>query len=263
MEFSKRVGEMQYSPIRHIVPNLEGAIARGIKVHQMHIGQPNIKTPDSYFEGIKNFKENVIAYSNSRGITPLLDAFSNYYQRLGIDFSSDEILVTAGGSEALIFAISTLCDPGDEVIIFEPFYTNYISFLKLCSVNAAPIRLKGEDDYRVTSHELIESRITPKTKAIMLSNPNNPLGTVLTEDEMQIICDVAKKHNLFIIADEVYRHFVYDGAFYQSFMKFEDMQQQIVLVDSVSKHFSACGARIGAVASKNKDFIAQVSSFAR
>lgn len=258
MEISKRVQDMQYSPIRCLVPNLEAAIARGVKVHQMHIGQPDIKTPDAYFEGVRNFKEEVIAYTNSRGVPQLLDAFSNYYTRLGIDFSPEEILITSGGSEALIFTIATICDPGDEVIIFEPFYTNYVSFLKLGSAEAVPIRLKSEDDYRITGREMIEAKITSRTKAIMLSNPSNPLGTVLTAEEMQIICDVARKHGLYIIADEVYRHFVYDGAFYQSFMSFEDMRQQIILVDSVSKHFSACGARIGAVASKNREFIAQV-----
>lgn len=248
---------MGYSPIRNIVPNLEAAISRGIFVHQMHIGQPNIETPDSFFEGIKSYEGKIVKYTNSRGTAELLDAFVNYYAQLDIEFSHDDLLVTHGGSEALIFTISAICSPGDEVLVIEPYYSNYDSFLKISSAKSVPIQLHGENQYKLPGRDVIEKKITPRTKAILLSNPNNPLGTVMSDEEMRTLRDIALKHNLFIIADEVYRQFVYDNVFYRSFLNMREISDHVILIDSISKHYSACGARIGIMASKNKEFIAQ------
>jgi len=257
MDFSKKIMETKYSPIRSIVPNIEGAIARGVKVHQMHIGQPNIETPDSFLEGIKNYKGKIVKYTNSRGIAELLDAFVGFYTQMEIEFTQEDILVTHGGSEALIFTIATICNPGDEVLVPEPYYSNYDSFLKMSDAKAVPIQLSGENEYRLPSQEEIEAKITPRTKAILFSNPNNPLGTVMPLEDMQKIRSIAIKHNLYIIADEVYRQFVYDDCFYQSFLNMSGIDEHVILIDSLSKHYSVCGARIGIVASKNKEFIAQ------
>ena len=258
MDFSKKIMETNYSPVRYIVPNIEGAIARGVKVHQMHIGQPNIETPASFFEGLGNYGSKVVAYTNSRGISELLNAFARFYARLGINFAHENMLVTHGGSEALIFAISAICNPDDEILVPEPYYPNYDSFLKMSCAKGVPIQLSGKNDYRLPGREEIEAKITPRTKAILFSNPSNPLGTVMSLEEMEIVRDIALEFNLYIIADEVYRQFVYDDAFYQSFLNMEGIDENVILIDSLSKHYSVCGARIGLLASKNKDFIAQV-----
>ena len=257
MDFSKKILETNYSPIRYIVPNIEGAIARGIKVHQMHIGQPNIETPASFFEGLKDYERKVVAYTNSQGLKELLDAYASFYAGLGIDFDHENMLITHGGSEALIFAIATICNPDDEVLVPEPYYSNYDGFLKMSSAKGVPIQLSGDNDYRLPNREEIVAKITPRTKAILFSNPSNPLGTVLSLEEMELIRDIALEFNLYIISDEVYRQFVYDGAFYQSFLNMKGIDENVILIDSISKHYSVCGARIGLLASKNKEFIAQ------
>jgi len=257
MYLSKHIQETNYSPVRNIVPNLEAAVSRGVYVHQMHIGQPNIETPGIFFEGIKNYKGKIVKYTNSRGISELLDAFIDYYSQMGIEFTQNDILVTHGGSEALIFTISVICDPGDEVLVIEPYYSNYDSFLKMSSAKGVPIQLSSKNEYRLPGKNDIEAKITPRTKAVLFSNPNNPLGTVMSIDDMQIIRDIALKHSLYIIADEVYSQFVYDDTFYQSFLNMSGIDEHVILIDSISKHYSACGARIGVMASKNKEFIEQ------
>lgn len=258
MQLSKRIESMQFSPIRKLAPYAEEAKKKGIKVYHLNIGQPDIETPETFFEGLKNFKENVLKYAGSQGIDPLLESFRTYYKSWNIDFDSDEIMVTNGGSEAILFALMAICDHGDEVIIPEPFYTNYNGFAEVAGVNVVPFLTKAEEGFHLPKKEVIEKKISSKTKAILISNPGNPTGVVYTYDEIRMLADIAKKHNLYIIADEVYREFVYDGLKYTSALFMEDILDRVILIDSISKRYSACGARIGLVASKNKELIHQI-----
>lgn len=257
MNFSKRIIDMDYSPVRKLVPDIEEATSRGIKVHEMHIGQPNIKTPDRFMDGIQSYSDHIVRYTNSKGTSDLREAFEEFYRNNGIKLSADDLLITQGGSEAIVFALSTLCDPGDEVLVAEPFYSNYESFLRMVDAVLVPVNLKIEEDYRFPSKEQMQKLVTPRTKAILFSNPNNPTGTILSEAEMIAIGELACENDLFIIADEVYRNFIYDQIYYKSFMNMKGLEDRVVLVDSVSKHYSACGARIGIIGSSNKGFIAQ------
>ncbi|RRD41106.1 pyridoxal phosphate-dependent aminotransferase [Leptotrichia sp. OH3620_COT-345] len=258
MEFSRRILSMQYSPIRKLVPLIDKAKKEGVTVYELHIGQPDVKTPDTFFEGLNNFKENIVKYANSAGIMELRESFSKSYKKSGIDISPDDMLITHGGSEAIQITLQTICNPGDEVLIPEPYYTNYDSFLKTAEAVLIPIETVIDNHYHLPVKEEIEKLITPKTKAIMFSNPSNPTGIVLTPKEMEIIKEIALKYDLYIIADEVYRQFIYDDDLeYQSFMTISEISDRTVLIDSISKHYSACGARIGVLASKNKQFIAQ------
>lgn len=257
MNFSKRITEMDYSPVRKLVPYIEDAESRGIKVHEMHIGQPNIKTPDRFMDGIQSYSDHIVRYTNSKGTSDLRRAFEEFYRTYGITLGADNLLITQGGSEAIVFALSTICDPGDEVLVAQPFYSNYESFIRMVDAVMVPIDLKIEEDYRFPSKDSLQQLVTPRTKAILLSNPNNPTGTILSEEEMNVIGDLAVENDLFIIADEVYRNFIYDPIHYNSFMNMKELADRVVLVDSVSKHYSACGARIGIIGSANTDFIAQ------
>ena len=263
-KFSDRVLNMQYSPIRKLVPYIDEAKKSGVKVYQLHIGQPDVETPDTFFEGLNNYKEKIVKYTNSAGIIELRESFSKSYAKVGIDVSPEEILITQGGSEAIQITLETICNPGDEVLVPEPYYTNYDSFLRIADAKLVPIETSIENHYHLPEKEEIEKLITPKTKAIMFSNPSNPTGIVFKKEEMELIKEIAIKHDLFIITDEVYRQFIYDEEIeksYQSFMSIEEIQDRVVLVDSISKHYSACGARIGVIASKNKDFMAQALKF--
>ena len=255
MKFSDRILDMQYSPIRKLVPYADDAMKSGVKVYQLHIGQPDVQTPDSFFEGLQNYKEKIVKYANSRGVFELLDTFSKSYYKMGINLDVEDLLITHGGSEALMFTLSTICNPGDEVLVPEPYYSNYESFLKAADAKLIPIETKLENNYHLPSKEEIEKLITPRTKAIMFSNPSNPTGTVFTFKEMDMIVEIAKKHDLFIITDEVYRQFIYDDIEYKSFLTIEGVEDKVILIDSISKHYSACGARIGVIGSKNKEFI--------
>ncbi len=255
MKFSDRILDMQYSPIRKLVPYADEAMKNGVKVYQLHIGQPDVQTPDSFFEGLQNYKEKIIKYANSRGVFELLDTFSKSYHKMGIDLDVEDLLITHGGSEALMFTLSTICNPGDEVLVPEPYYSNYESFLKAADAKLVPIETKLENNYHLPTKEEIEKLITPKTKAIMFSNPSNPTGTVFTFKEMDMIVEIAEKYDLFIVTDEVYRQFIYDDIEYKSFLTIKGVEDRVILIDSISKHYSACGARIGVIGSKNKEFI--------
>ena len=257
-KFSDRILGMQYSPIRKLVPYIDAAKADGVKVYELHIGQPDVKTPDTFFEGLHNFKEQIVKYANSAGVIELRESFSQSYAKSGINISPNEMLITHGGSEAIQITMETICNPGDEVLVPEPYYTNYDSFLKIAGAKLVPIETKIENHYHMTSKEEIEKLITDKTKAIMFSNPSNPTGIVFNDAEVEMIKEIAIKHDLYIITDEVYKQFIYDDDFeYKSFMTIEEVEDRTILVDSISKHYSACGARIGVIASKNKEFIAQ------
>lgn len=258
MQFSKRITSMQESPIRKLVPFAEEAKSNGKKVYHLNIGQPDIPTPPAFFDAVKNFDEKVLAYSFSQGIPQLINSFRKYYEKYDIHFDKNEIFVTNGGSEAISFALIATCDYGDEVLVPEPFYTNYNGFGNSAGVNVVPITTKAEDGFHLPSKEKIEKLITPKTKALLLSNPGNPTGTVYTKEEIYMIRDIAKENDLYIIADEVYREFVYDGFEYISFGQIDDIADRVIITDSISKRYSACGARIGSIACKNKDLMKEI-----
>lgn len=261
MNLSKRAVDMNFSPIRKLIPLADAAEAKGLKVYKLNIGQPNVVTPDSFFEGLHNYKEKIVKYSHSQGIPQLLDSFAESYQKMGIDIEKEDLLITQGGSEAIMFVLMAICDEGDNILIPEPFYSNYTSFCKFAGAEVIPIETTIETSFHLPSKEEIEAKITPKTRAIMLSNPVNPTGTVYTREEIEMIAEIAKKHDIYIIADEVYRQFVYDNVPYTSFMQLDDVRDRVILVDSISKHYSACGARIGLIASKNRELMSSILKF--
>ncbi|CEK32974.1 pyridoxal phosphate-dependent aminotransferase [Paraclostridium sordellii] len=258
MNFSNRVISMQSSPIRKLVPYATSAKERGIKVYHLNIGQPDIKTPKGFFEAINKFNSNVLEYAVSQGLPELIDVMINYYSTYNMYFEKDEILITNGGSEALLFAMMATCDPGDNILVPEPFYTNYNGFSSSVNVVVKPITTHPENGFHLPNKSEILSKIDKNTKAILISNPGNPTGTVYTKEEVYMLADIAKENNLWIIADEVYREFVYDSLDYISFGNIDEIKDRVIIVDSVSKRYSACGARIGSLASKNKDFIHEV-----
>ncbi|KXG76860.1 pyridoxal phosphate-dependent aminotransferase [Thermotalea metallivorans] len=258
MNFSKRIVAMQESPIRKLVPFAENAKKQGKKVYHLNIGQPDIETPENFMNAVRKFDEKVLAYTFSQGIPELIDALITYYKKYNMTFEKDEVLITNGGSEALLFALIAVADDGDEVIVPEPFYTNYNGFGAAVGVNVVPVTTYASEGFHLPSRETIEKVITPRTRAILLSNPGNPTGVVYTKEEVNLIADIAKKHNLFVIADEVYREFVYDNLEYISFGNIKEIEDRVIIVDSVSKRFSACGARIGAILSKNKELMKQI-----
>jgi len=258
MKLSNRILNMGFSPIRKLAPYAAEAKKKGRKVYHLNIGQPDVLTPDIFFKAISNFKENVLKYTESQGMDELQESFIEYYKKWGTEFTKDELLITNGGSEAIMLTFMTLCDPGDEILSPEPFYTNYNGFAQVASAKMVPYLTKAEEGFHLPPKEVIESKITDKTRALMISNPGNPTGTVYTAEELRMLGDIAKEHDLFLIADEVYREFVYDGLKYTSALTLKDIEDRVIIVDSISKRYSACGARIGLVASKNKIFIHNV-----
>lgn len=244
--------EMPESPIRKLVPYAEQAKRDGKKVYYLNIGQPDIKTPEVAMNAIKNTDKTVIEYSHSAGYESYRRGLANYYKKTGIDVDFEDILITTGGSEALMFGFLTCCNPGDEVIIPEPFYANYNSFAMTAGLTVVPATTEIIDEFALPKVENIEALITPKTKAIVICNPGNPTGRLYSQDELEKLRDVVKKHDLYLFADEVYREFCYDGAKPFSVMNLEGIDENVVLIDSVSKRYSMCGARIGAMISRNK-----------
>ena len=252
MEFSKRILEIQQSPIRRFYAYANQAAKGGKKVYQVNIGQPDIKTPDAFFNAVKNFNDEVLEYAPSQGIPSMIDAVKGYYSRYGMHYEDDEILITGGASEAIIFTLTAILDPGDEVIVFEPFYSNYALFVIAQCGKLVPVTTVAEDGYHCAKKDMIERAITKKTKAMIKTNPGNPTGHLLNREEMRMICDLAKEHEFFIISDEVYREFVYDGKEMSSMGEFGDAADHVIIIDSISKRFSACGARIGCIITKNR-----------
>ena len=254
MKFSSKVEKCGLSPMRKFHPYAVAAKARGINIYHLNIGQPDVQTPPAFFEAVRHFEQPVLAYAPSPGIPELIDAIQNYYDKLDMHFDKSEIYVTAGGSEALQIALQCILDDGDEILIPEPFYPNYNTMTRTCGASIRPIPTCPEEGYRYAEREKIESLINEHTRAIMVTNPGNPTGVVLSHKEMEMLVDVAQKHDLFLIGDEAYREFVYGGKKLQSFGEFADRAgDNIIVIDTVSKRFSACGARIGCVITRNKE----------
>jgi len=251
-KISKRGKEIPASTIRKLIPLADEAKKRGIKVYHLNIGQPDIPTPVEFMNAIKNYPNKVLEYGNSKGDLRLIRSLVEYYRRRNILVQPDNIQITTGGSEAIIFALICISDVGEEVIVFEPFYTNYNSFARMADINLVPISTKAEDGFHLPDIRTIQKKITSKTRGILLATPNNPTGTVYTREEMENIVELAKKHNLFVLSDEVYREFIYEGV-HTSIMNIEGIEDRAILLDSISKRFSACGARIGCLVSKNKE----------
>lgn len=260
---SKKGRQMPSSPIRKLVPYSDAAKARGIKVYHLNIGQPDIETPQCALEAVRNADIRVVAYSHSAGNINYRKKLVRYYQSKGIEVTPDEILVTTGGSEGILFAFNSCLDADDEVIIPEPFYANYNGFSVTCGVKVKPIVSTIENGFALPSIEEFEKLITPKTKAIMICNPNNPTGYLYSKEEILKLGEIVRKHDLFLFADEVYREFCYDGATHFSVMQLEDIARNVVLLDSISKRYSACGARIGALITHNKEVYSTAMKFAQ
>ena len=247
--------------MRKFHPYAVAAAAAGKKIYHLNIGQPDIQTPPQLFEAVRSFHEATLAYAPSPGIPALIDAIRGYYARIGVTLDAGNVLVTTGGSEALQIAFNCILDDGDEIIIPEPFYPNYHTFVTTAGTSIHPLHTKPEEGYFFADREKIEACITSKTKAIMITNPGNPTGTCLTRDEMKMILDVAVEHDLYLIADEVYREFAYETGELLSFLQFGYGYENLILIDSVSKRFSACGARIGCLISRNVEFMAQALKY--
>lgn len=262
MRVSQRGIAMPASPIRKLVPFAQQAKDRGVNVYHLNIGQPDIQTPRVFFDYIRKLFSSVVSYSPSDGIKELKEAFSSYFGSWDIDISSDELLVTSGGSEAIQFALAAVADPGDDIMLIEPFYANYKGFANILGLNVRAATSKVSNGYRLPNDEEMQQALTSKTRAILFSNPSNPTGVVYTEDELTRLIRFARKNNLFVISDEVYREIVFDGIKPSSIMTI-DSGQDIIVVDSISKRFSSCGARIGCVATKNKELYRTIMKFAQ
>ncbi|PRX53084.1 pyridoxal phosphate-dependent aminotransferase [Flagellimonas meridianipacifica] len=260
---SEKGKKMPASPIRKLVPYAEAAKKRGTHVIHLNIGQPDIKTPKVALDAIRNNTIEVLAYSMTEGSEEYRKKIANYYKKNDISVSHEEIIVTTGGSEALSFAMGTIMDPDDEIIIPEPFYANYNGFATASGVNVVPIVSTLENNFSLPPIAEFEKRITSKTKAILICNPGNPTGYLYTEEEIKQLAELVKKHNLFLVADEVYREFTYDGTEHYSILQLPDLEEHAIVVDSVSKRYSMCGARIGCLVSKNKTVMDTALKFAQ
>lgn len=263
MKISEKIQQCSLSPMRKFHPYAVKAEQAGKKIYHLNIGQPDIKTPEQYFDAVRNFTQPVLAYAPSPGLPVMIDAIVDYYKKIGANFEADDVIVTTGGSEALSILFACILDPGSEVLIAEPFYPNYNTMIRVAGGQIKPIPTSPEEGYRYADRKKIESCITPNTRAIMVTNPGNPTGVVLTREEMQTIADIAKEHELYVIGDEVYREFVYGDEPLASMSQFKEIEQNVVIVDSVSKRFSACGARIGALLSKNKELMGHAMKMAQ
>lgn len=252
MKFSRKIQQCQLSPVRKFYPYEVAAEARGLRIHHMNIGQPDIETPRVYFEAARDFGEAVLAYAPSPGVEVYLEAVRDYYARLGYPIGIDDILATYGGSEALQIVLSCVLDEGDEVLIPEPYYPNYDTFVRTTGGTIRPIPTSAEEGYRYADRAKIEPLINGHTRAILITNPGNPTGVVLTPAERRLMADIAREHDLLLISDEVYREIVYGGEAPSSLLEFPDAAEHVAVVDSVSKRFSATGARVGALISRNK-----------
>jgi len=260
---SQKGKKMPASPIRKLVPYAEEAKKRGVKVYHLNIGQPDIETPEVALNAVRNFDQKVVEYSHSAGILSYRQKLVDYYKKYNIHITADDIIIGAGASEAILFAMNSCMDPGDEIIIPEPFYANYNGFAINAGVNVVPIPSEIDSGFALPPISEFEKAITPKTKAIIICNPNNPTGYLYSEEELRVLREIVLKYDLFLFADEVYREFCYDGKKHFSVMHLDGLENNVVLIDSVSKRYSACGVRIGAMISKNKELMAIAIKFAQ
>jgi aspartate aminotransferase len=263
MKISNRAKEIQESPIRKLVGIANETKKKGRHVYHLNIGQPDIHTPDAFYKNINEFADKVLSYGPSDGLPELKEAMIDYFSRYDILLEPANILITCGGSEAISFAFAAIGDAGDEIIIPEPFYTNYNGFATFSQLKVVPVETKAEEGFHLPDMSQIEAKITGKTRAILINSPNNPTGTVFTKDEITGLAELAKKHDLFLLADEVYKEFIYDGKKHFSILELKGMEDHTIVMDSISKRYSACGARIGAVISKNKEVVQSILKFAQ
>ena len=261
MKISKRAQSMPQSPIRKLAKYAEAAHRNGIHIYSLNIGQPDIQTPDCAKDAIANFNKDILAYTPSQGILSLRAKMVGYYAEYGIDISPDEIIITSGGSEAIMFAYMACLNPGDEIIITDPSYANYMAFAVSCGAVIKPVKTNIENGFKLPSVEEFEKQITDKTRAILICNPNNPTGYLYTKQEMMQIRDLVKKYDLYLFSDEVYREFIYTKRPYISAFHLDGIEDRVILIDSVSKRYSLCGVRIGALITKNKEVHQAVMKF--
>lgn len=255
MEISNRIRGFQASPIRRLSPYARDAKERGVKVYHLNIGQPDIKSPKEALDAIRNYPNDIIAYGESDGDYALRQAMVKYYKGIGVDISVDDVLITTGGSEALLFSFMALCDPGDELIVPEPYYTNVHSFARMANVSIVPVTSVLENNFALPPLGIIEEKITSKTRAILLNSPNNPTGHIYSPKELETILEMCRKHDIFLIVDEVYREFCYGGQKFTSILNYTEYADRVLCVDSFSKRFSMCGARVGAIICRNRNVI--------
>ncbi|MEK6754931.1 MAG: pyridoxal phosphate-dependent aminotransferase, partial [Bacteroidota bacterium] len=257
---SRRAQTTQDSPIRKLSATAEARKQKGIKVYHLNIGQPDLPTAPIVFDTIRELELTTLAYAPSNGLPQAVTAWKNYLHHVGVEVDEKEIIVTSGGSEAIIFAMCAICDAGDDIIVFEPFYTNYNGFASIANVKLNPIPLAIENGFHLPPAEEIEKHIRSRTRGILICNPANPTGTIYSKEEMQRLVDIVKRHNLFLLSDEVYREFAYDAPVH-SVMHFPEIHDRAVLLDSSSKRFNVCGARIGVLASHNKEVVQSAFRF--
>lgn len=261
MKYSSKVQRCYQSPMRKFHPYAVAAAAAGKTIYHLNIGQPDIQTPPVLFQALREFHQPVLAYAPSPGMPELIDAIVGYYQKLNVALTPDDVLITTGGSEALQFVCNCILDNGDEILVPEPFYSNYNTFICTTGASIHPLPTRPEEGYFYADRARIEAAINEHTRALLITNPGNPTGTVLTREQMQMLLEVCIAHDLFLIADEVYREFVYTGEPLASFGQLPGGNEHVVIIDSVSKRFSACGARIGCIISRNRTLMAQALKY--
>ena len=263
MNISQRAQNIQESPIRKLTAIANAAKKRGTTVYHLNIGQPDIHTPEVFYQKIYDYEEKVLSYGPSDGLEALKVAMVNYFAFFEIILEPKNIVIATGGSEAISFAFNAVGDPGDEGIVSEPFYTNYSGYASQCGLKIVPVTAKAENGFHLPAISEFEQKLSPRTRAVLLCSPNNPTGTVYTPDELRAIGDFARKHDLFLIADEVYKEFTYDGKVHFSVLQLSGLEDRVIVVDSISKRYSACGARIGAVISRNESVMKGITKFAQ
>lgn len=262
-QISERGVQMPPSPIRKLTPYADSAKKKGLKVYHLNIGQPDIETPPTIIEAVHRANVKVLEYSPSQGFESYRKKLAGYYAKRGIQVSADQVIVTTGGSEAISFALMSCLNPGDEVIIPEPFYANYNGFAVSAAIKVVPINSTIEENFALPPIEAFEKAVTPRTRAILICNPNNPTGYLYSKQELEVLRDICLKHDLFLFSDEAYREFCYDGQIHTSALQLEGLEQHAVLMDTISKRYSACGARIGALVTHNEAVLNAVLKFAQ
>jgi aspartate aminotransferase len=261
MKISHRAAAIQESPIRKLAPLADDARQRGVRIFNLNIGQPDVATPPEFLRAVAGFRDSVLAYGPSDGLPELRTAMCEYFARYQIALDPSEILITNGGSEAILFAFNVVADDGDEIIIPEPFYTNYNGYAAMANLSVVPVRTRAEEGFHLPDDSALDAAVSPRTRAVLICSPNNPTGTVLAWEELERLAAFARRHDLFLIADEVYKEFTYDGRRHRSVLELSDIRDRVIVVDSISKRFSACGARVGAVVSRNRAVMAAILKF--